>query len=82
MKVKELYVPLSAYAPYMLLEREDGTLFRFLRVPFRRLTEADLAPVITPLTRELYLKSSHTNTLQHDRGFIARQYGLAFSDEE
>lgn len=76
MKIKELYF--SSDALYNIIEMPDGTLYKFLSAPYRKITDSDLVQVKTPLSNEMYLMAAHAETYGSEaiKAHVMAQYGL------
>lgn len=74
MLINDLYVLPDPHR--LLIRRKDG-LYSFIPVPYRKITDADLTPIVTPFSEDLYLKSVHADVFDGPSGdFTMKQYGL------
>lgn len=74
MLIRELY---SLPDPNRLLIKRNDGLYSIISAPYRKITDADLTPITTPLPEEIYLTSAHADVFDGPVGaFTMRQYGL------
>lgn len=75
--IKELYTyPDNVYG---IIEMQDGTLYRFLKTPFRQLTEKNLTLINSPLPNEQYIQATHAIPYETFVDNVMNNYGLTKS---
>lgn len=74
-KIKGYYLTDSPLY-YNIIETEDGKLYRFYISPYRKLTRDDLEEIITPLSKDMYLKTVHAEKPLRSSEHDLSVYGL------